>query len=187
MSVPVIAALAALVAFSLPAQAIAKRSRVADNCAATSTVPTRASTTVAEDSILCLLNNERASRGLRKLRLSHKLASSAQFQSQDMIDRHYFEHQRRGGPDLVKRIKRTGYFRRVRSWSVGENIAWGTSDYATPSSLVKAWMESSGHRENILNPDFREIGVGLRIGAPTNRWDSDEAATATTDFGMRIY
>lgn len=188
MFVPAATSLALLVALS-PATASgahAQRSASPTGCADASVRPGLGSTQTSGRSVLCLLNAERAKRGLRKLRSSRSLETAARRHSTDMVERNYFDHQRRGGPDLVKRVRRTGYLKGARSWAVGENIAWGTGDLATPQALVRAWMESQGHRENILDPDFREVGVAVVLGAPSSSWgDEDEAATATTDFGKR--
>jgi uncharacterized protein YkwD len=83
---------------------------------------------------------------------------------------------------MAARILRTGYARN-QGWSLGENIAWGTGDLGTAGSIQRAWMESPGHRANILRPQFREIGIGIAVGAPVP--GGDEGATYTTDFGVR--
>jgi uncharacterized protein YkwD len=99
-----------------------------------------------------------------------------------MVERTYFDHDTQGGPDMAARILRTGYARN-QGWSLGENIAWGTGDLGTAGSIQRAWMESPGHRANILRPQFREIGIGIAVGAPVP--GGDEGATYTTDFGVR--
>jgi uncharacterized protein YkwD len=97
-----------------------------------------------------------------------------------MVRRHYFSHVSLSGSTFLQRIKRTGYLRRARSWSAGENIAWGSGGYATPRSIVRAWMNSPPHRENILNGRFREIGLGVARGAPRGG-----GATYVNEFGYR--
>lgn len=150
--------------------------------------PTTMTTAKSENSIFCLLNKERTKRGLKRLHLNQNLGTSSRFQSRDMEKRNYFEHERRGGPTLTQRIRRTGYLDNVSAWSIGENIAWGTSEFATPKSLVNAWMHSTGHRRNILRKAFKDVGVGLVMGAPEKEWDDDKTAVlATTDFGMHSF
>jgi uncharacterized protein YkwD len=100
-----------------------------------------------------------------------------------MVDRGYFDHQRRGGPSLSQRIRRSGYLTRARSWSLGENIAWGEGSFASSQSIVTAWMESSGHRANILRRRYEHIGIGLAVGTPEG--GGADAVTVTTDFGAR--
>jgi uncharacterized protein YkwD len=135
-------------------------------------------------STLCLLNHARGRHGLKRLHLSHRLAYAARNHSADMARRGYFSHDSLSGASFLDRIRRAGYLRRARVWTVGENIAWGTGVLATPRSIVRAWMHSPGHRANILNPRFREIGLGITYNAPV-RVAGRPAATYTTDFGMR--
>ena len=67
-------------------------------------------------------------------------------------------------------------------WSIGENIAWGTGSLATAAQIQRAWMDSPGHRANILRRQFREIGIGIALGAPAG---DPDGATYTADFGVR--
>jgi uncharacterized protein YkwD len=67
-------------------------------------------------------------------------------------------------------------------WTVGENLAWGTADLSTARGLLNAWMNSPGHRANILKPAYREIGVAIAMGTPKSR-DAPGATVATT-FGV---
>lgn len=136
-------------------------------------------------SVLRLLNQERAKRGLGSLRRSAALDKAARWQSHDMVARAYFDHDRPGGPSLAQRIRRTGYLSGARSWSVGENIAWGEGQFSTSKSMVDAWMESSGHRANILNRRYEHVGIGLVSGIPEGGGAGQDAVTITTDFGAR--
>jgi uncharacterized protein YkwD len=133
-------------------------------------------------SVLRLLNRQRARHGLRPLRRSGALDDAARWQSHDLVRYRYFAHERPGGPSLFKRIRKTGYLRGARSWTLGENIAWGQGSRSRPKSIVAAWMASPGHRANILSPAFREVGIGLSLGAPV-RGRGMPAATYATDFG----
>jgi uncharacterized protein YkwD len=134
-------------------------------------------------SAVCLINKQRARRGLRKLRLNSRLSQAAQRHTVDMVKRNYFDHVSKSGADIVDRLTRTGYMRGARSWTVGENLAWGSGSRSTPREIVSAWMESPGHRANILQRRFREIGIGVVFQAP--RSTSGAAATYTTTFGAR--
>jgi uncharacterized protein YkwD len=100
-----------------------------------------------------------------------------------MDARNYFNHTSRSGASFVDRIRRAGYLRGARGWSVGENLAWGTGGLGTPQAIVRAWMNSPGHRDNILNGRFREIGVGISPGAPVG--GVGNGATYATSFGSR--
>ena len=128
---------------------------------------------------LCLLNKERISRGLRKLRADSKLHRAADGHADDMVARHYFDHDSKSGTSFITRIERTGWTRSRRSWTVAENIGYGSGSYATPLAMVQGWMRSSGHRANILAREFRMIGIGVANAAPMG----DRGATYTTDFG----
>jgi uncharacterized protein YkwD len=128
---------------------------------------------------LCLLNKERASRGLRKLRADARLRRAADRHAGDMVAKRYFDHDSKSGASFVTRIKRTGWTRARRSWTVGENLGYGSGALATPRSMVRAWMHSSGHRANILGRQFKMIGIGVADGAPTG----GGGATYATDFG----
>ncbi len=131
---------------------------------------------------LCLLNGERADAGLGPLRANARLATAAQGHSRDMVAEQFFSHTSADGRDLVARIRATGYIDPRKAWTVGENIAWGSGTLSTPASVVAAWMASPGHKANLLNPAFREIGIGIAPGSPRTR-DVAGAATYTTDFG----
>ena len=85
---------------------------------------------------------------------------------------------------MVDRLLSTGYLGKVRSWLVGENLAWGTERLATPRETVVAWMNSPGHRANILKRRFREIGIGVVFHTPSGS-RNPVAATYTTTFGYR--
>jgi uncharacterized protein YkwD len=130
---------------------------------------------------LCLLNGERADRGLAPLASNDQLGAAASAFAQDLVAGSYFSHTGRDGSDVLDRIERTGYIQAGRGWAVGENLAWGTGALATPGAIVQAWMNSPGHRENILNPTYREIGIGIALGNPEQR--DGAGATYTTEFG----
>jgi uncharacterized protein YkwD len=81
------------------------------------------------------------------------------------------------------RLRAIGYARGV-SASAGENIAFGFGLESTPAAIVRLWMESPGHREDILRPSFTEIGIGITTGAPElPEFKQSDSATYTTDFG----
>jgi uncharacterized protein YkwD len=128
---------------------------------------------------LCLLNQQRAAHHLRALKLDHKLSHAALGHSQEMVAKRYFAHESRSGAPFTARIKSAGWTRGRRSWMLGENIGWGTGSLATPAAMVRAWMHSAGHRANILQGRFREIGIGVANGSPNGA----AGATYSTDFG----
>ncbi len=102
--------------------------------------------------ILQMVNKERISRGLKPVRLSKKLNNLAKVKSDDMYRNNYFSHNspKYGSPfDLMKRNN-------VEYMTAAENIAKGQD---TPEYVMRSWMDSRGHRKNILNPRFEEMGV----------------------------
>ncbi len=157
--------------------------RAAQACSAADTRSGDASEATLGRSAVCLINKQRARRGLRKLRINARLSAAAERHTTDMVKRGYFGHTSRSGSDVVDRLKRTGYMRGARAWTVGENLAWGSGKRSTPREIVAAWMGSPGHRANILQRRFREIGIGVAFKAPQNT--SSAAATYTTTFGAR--
>jgi uncharacterized protein YkwD len=132
---------------------------------------------------LCLLNKERAKRGLHKLDANRKAAKAARRHNRLMVRRNCFDHECPGEPDLVGRLTKSGYLPCSCSWAVGENIAWGSGSYGSPRRIVAGWMGSPPHRENILYPRFEHIGVAVERGDPGTGYP--RTATYTTDFGAK--
>ncbi|WP_369185074.1 CAP domain-containing protein [Streptomyces sp. Y1] len=113
--------------------------------------------------VVDLVNAERAKAGCGPVTAESRLASAAQSHSDDMADRNYFDHASPEGYHADHRIEATGY--RWSTW--GENIARGQKD---PAAVMDAWMNSPGHRANILNCAFKQLGVGVRTGADGPWW-----------------
>ncbi|MCG6493838.1 CAP domain-containing protein [Kitasatospora sp. A2-31] len=113
--------------------------------------------------VVDLVNAERAKAGCGPVTAESRLATAAQNHSEDMANRNYFDHASPEGYHADHRIEATGY--RWSSW--GENIARGQKD---PAAVMNAWMNSSGHRANILNCSFKQIGVGVRTGSGGPWW-----------------
>ncbi len=106
-----------------------------------------------ESELLKLTNLERKKFGLAPLKLSPKLTQAAQSHAVDMAKNNYFNHKGLNGSSMEDRAKRNGY----AYSALGENIAAGK---ATPEGTVRQWMNSPGHRTNILSGKFTEIGFG---------------------------
>jgi uncharacterized protein YkwD len=150
-------------------------------CEGTDLAPAAGNLDAVVTATLCLLNGERADVGLPPLQQNAKLAAAAAQHSQEMVQQQYFDHVGKDGTDPADRIRATGYIPNAGAWTVGENLAWGTGVLATPKEIVSAWMHSQGHRDNILRPQFKEIGFGVVTGNP--RSDNGAGATYTTTFG----
>jgi len=116
-----------------------------------STSPAPAAST-AETEVTRLTNVERAKAGCGALRIDARLTAAAEAHSRDMVDRDYFSHTSPDGKGPGDRAAAAGY----PQWS-GENIAAG---YPTPEAVVRGWMNSPGHRANIVNCQSKATGVG---------------------------
>jgi hypothetical protein len=126
-----------------------------------------------ESDVIDLVNVERAAQGLHPLSYDHSLATAAQDHSEDMGLQGYFSHTSLDGRTVPDRITAAGY-----SYNTyGENIACGQP---TPEDVIDAWMSSSGHKANILNSNFCDIGVGYAYLA-----DSTYRHYWTQDFGRK--
>ncbi|MFE7778288.1 CAP domain-containing protein [Streptomyces sp. NPDC057445] len=114
--------------------------------------------------IVALVNSERSKVGCSPVTLNAKLSKAAQDHSKDMAAHNNMSHTGSDGSDPGQRITRAGY-----NWSTyGENVAYG---YGSPESVMAGWMDSPGHKRNILNCEFKEIGVG--IAQPNDYWTQD--------------
>ncbi|WP_329162913.1 sigma-70 family RNA polymerase sigma factor [Streptomyces anulatus] len=124
----------------------------------------------AAEQVTELVNTERAKEGCGPVTVNDQLNTAAQRHSADMEAKDYFSHTSQDGRDPGDRITAAGY-----QWSTyGENIAKGQR---TPADVMRSWMDSPGHRANILNCSFKEIGVGKQ--------DSGSGPVWTQVFGAR--
>jgi uncharacterized protein YkwD len=155
--------------------------RATQECANADVSPDGGNVDVVRAAILCLHNEIRAERGLPLLRENARLRRAALAHSTDMVSRGYFEHTTPNGVTMVQRIMAARYASPRVGWALGENLAWGTGSLATPRSIMRAWMESPGHRANVVKRAYREIGIGVVTGVPSDR---DAGATYTADFGV---
>jgi len=144
--------------------------------------PSRGNVKRMRAATICLLNVERTKRGLRPLRRSDHLTALASAHSADMVKHKYFGHNAIRRPNLVARL--TSTIRAHAAWRAGENIAWGTRWRGSPKAIVALWMNSHGHRANVLNPGYREVGVGIALGNPFRGMSG--GATYTTNFYSKV-
>jgi uncharacterized protein YkwD len=169
--------LAGVAAIALPTAAFA--------CTGQNDLPTAQNLRVARTATLCLLNQQRAAHGLRRLHAHTALQSAAQRYAGAMVADGFFGHVSPTGTTLDERIRQgTRYLTRALRWEIGENLAWGAGERARPLEIVQAWMASPGHRANILRPAFREIGIGIAPGAPVAGVGG--AVTYANEFGTRV-
>ncbi|MFF4547804.1 CAP domain-containing protein [Streptomyces sp. NPDC001435] len=135
---------------------------------ATPATPSTPKTTATASGVVArivqLVNAERAKVGCSALTLNATLSKAAQAHSDDMAAHQNMSHTGSDGSSPGDRITRAGY-----TWSAyGENVAYG---YSTPEQVMAGWMASPGHKANILNCSFKEIGVGL--AQPNSFWTQD--------------
>ena len=137
-----------------------------------STTTTKASGTV-EAQVLQLTNNERAKAGCGPLRTNSALTRAADAHASDMVDNHYFAHDSQDGRSPFDRMKAAGF----TGGAMAENIAVG---YQTAAAVVDGWMNSEGHRKNILNCTYTMIGIGYDSGQVKPEWGN---GSWVQDFG----
>jgi uncharacterized YkwD family protein/spore coat assembly protein SafA len=117
-------------------------------------IPAVSAVKAQEDEVIRLVNIERSKRGLQSLTQNWQLSRVARYKSQDMINKGYFSHTSPTYGSPFRMMESFG----IRYSSAGENIAMGQR---TPQEVMNAWMNSPGHRNNILSPSYSQIGVGL--------------------------
>lgn len=117
------------------------------------TIPNAAPLSSYEKEVIRLTNLERTKRGLPALTENWQLSRVARYKSQDMIDKNYFAHNSPTYGSPFTMMQSFG----LKFSSAGENIAYNQK---TPQEVVTAWMNSEGHRANILSPSYSQIGVG---------------------------
>ncbi len=117
-------------------------------------VPNLAEVKTVENQVVTMVNSERTKVGLSPLKLNWQLSRVARYKSQDMIDKGYFSHQSPTYGSPFDMIKAFG----IKYMAAGENIAYGQR---TATEVMTSWMNSAGHKANILSRNYSEIGVGL--------------------------
>ena len=115
------------------------------------------------EKVVAEMNRERASRGLKPLRVNDELSAAAVDRIDDMFTKHYFNHVSPDGLQPWTWADKRGYSYRA----IGENLAVG---YPTAAAVVDGWMHSPGHRANVLKPVFDEVGVAVAAQAPELRF-----------------
>jgi uncharacterized protein YkwD len=165
----------------------AARARAAsERCVSADAMPGQTAVEDLRAATLCLMNAERTARGLGRLQSEPLLGRVAAGYARQMVRGQFFDHTSPAGSTMLARIKATSYLRDVTSWSVGENLAWGTGALATPRAMVRAWMQSAEHRANLLDRHFADVGIGVAAGAPVALEPGELGGTYVTDFGRRL-
>ena len=140
---------------------------------------TTVSLTADEKRTLDLHNGTRAASGLAPFCVHPSLTAAARAHAQDMLTKGYFSHTSLDGRSFVTRVTNAGY----TGWrALAENVAWGSGSYGAPDAIYRGWLNSAGHKANIMNGTLREIGIGVAAG--TFKTYSG-AKMYTVDFGTR--
>jgi uncharacterized protein YkwD len=175
----VLAVLAAVVPVGAAARPHADRAPAAAAARQMSAVP------ALEAEVLKAVNRVRTSRGLVPLRASGALAGAALDHSRSMAAHGFFGHSGADGSAFWVRIKARYRPSPGGRWSVGENLAWASPE-PTAREVVDLWMHSAPHRQNLLAPGWREIGLGaVRALAAPGVYDGLDVTIVTADFGVR--
>lgn len=167
----------------LPPRPEPKKRRDARGCAYGANEVGEVSAVRIRRAIRCLINVERGKRDLRPVALHRALERAAGRHARDMVRRRYFSHDSRGGAQVADRVRRTGYLRGARFWTVGEVLAWLVRPRPTPDAVVRAWMRSRPHRAVLLGASFRQVGADYARGNPRLRGGA--GATFAAVFGRR--
>jgi uncharacterized protein YkwD len=181
-----LAAAAACAAAVIPTSASAAAAAVvtpttAVACADATLMPTSTDLARIDAATLCLINQQRAAAGVAALVANSDLTSAAAAHSADMVALDYFDHVSPSGEAPIDRVTAAGYGGPEGPTDLGENIAAVVAP-ATPDAVVAMWMNSPDHRANILDPDYRDSGIGVAPEIPATV-GAGPGATYTQDFG----
>lgn len=153
-------------------------------CQNSDEMPSDSNSSDINAAILCLLNGIRTDAGLQPLSENSQLDQAAAGMAQRMVTEHFFSHETPDGKTVVDRVQPTGYIpANGNDWVVGENLAWGDGSLSTPQAIVNGWMNSPGHKANILAPDYKDIGLAVAQGSPTTQ--ATGGTTYVNDFGAK--
>ena len=155
----------------------------AGDCADAETQPTDENLSTIRQATLCLVNAERVKRDRSALEADARLAEAARAKAADMVDNRYFAHTGPDGRTVRDWVDETDYLDGARRVGLGENLGWASEGGATPLRLVQGWMNSPGHRQNILRTEWTDSGIGVVLGAP--REEGGGGATYVQMFGYR--
>jgi uncharacterized protein YkwD len=163
------------------------RSADADGCPGADLTPTQGDIETIRSATLCLVDQERTSRGEAALQPNAHLQQSAQAHTQNMVAEDYFEHVGPQGDTPLSRMTEAGYIYSSHvGYEIGENIGWGTLSLSSPRAIVAAWMASPGHRANILDTHFRDTAIGVSPQVPASLSHGQSGGIYTQDFGVII-
>jgi uncharacterized protein YkwD len=136
-----------------------------------------------EPQVLAAINDLRRAQGLGPLRLNRALAAAAGRHSLSMAEHGFFDHASLDGSPFWKRVE-AAYPKHGRRWSVGENLVWASPGLSARQALG-LWLASPPHRETLLSPAWREIGLGAVRAFAGGVYNGRVVTILTADFGVR--
>jgi uncharacterized protein YkwD len=158
---------------------------LATPCQGTELTPEPANLPAVRAAVLCLINRVRAEHDESPLLANPDLEHAAEEHSQELVADDYFAHVSPNGTTPVDRVRNAGYIPGPSSgYVIGENLAWGTLNLATPQSIVSAWVASPGHLANILEGQYQDTGIGVTAAVPPSLGDGQAGATYAQEFGV---
>jgi uncharacterized protein YkwD len=175
--------LACLAMFGTPSAGASRGSP----CQGANLSPSAANAASVAAATLCLIDQVRAGYHMRQLRSNNDLRTLAASQVSDMVSWNYFADDRPGGLTPFSLVVGTRYSAHTRAISVGQNIGWGTGEYATPARMVAGWMASPPHRQVILTAVFQDAGVGVTPAVPHVLGRGLSGATYAIEFAARRF
>jgi uncharacterized protein YkwD len=157
------------------------------DCAGAELSPTAGNGPRVAAATLCLIDQVRRAYDLHPLRSNGELGKLARSQVHDMVSWNYFADDRPPGLTPMALVSKTHYSTHATRVSVGQNIGWGTGEFATPAGMVAAWIASPGHLENIVTSEYREVGVGVTPAVPARFEPELPGATYAMEFAVRRF
>ena len=138
-----------------------------------------------QTALLAQINTFRSGHGLVRLKASEPLTAVADRHSAQMAKLGFFSHASANGQSFSQRLAQAYSPRGYRSWTVGENLVWGGPDIAAARAF-KLWLSSPPHRANLMNPRWREVGLGaVHSTSAPGVYGGGAATIVTADFGAR--
>jgi uncharacterized protein YkwD len=168
--------------FAVPAPALAM---TPPHCIDAGVRPTASDVATVDAVTLCLVNGVRRSHHLRPLRRNPALTGVAASQVSGMVRQNYFADVSPSGVTPQALIAASPYPSAGGSFTIGQNLAWGTGSMDTPAAIVAAWMASPPHRSIILTASFRDAGVAATPAVPAVVEQFLAGATYAMEFGVR--
>ena len=141
--------------------------------------------TQVQTALLAQINGFRSAHGLARLKINGALVGAADRHSAQMAKLGFFSHNSANGQSFSQRIAQAYSPRGFRSWTVGENLVWGGPDIGAARAF-RLWLSSPPHRANLLNPSWREVGLGaVHSTSAPGVYGGGAVTIVTADFGAR--